>query len=87
MVSLVNANKETDTMTTTKITSNSSKHEILDALLEDDFALRSPADAEPVARAIRHAARVGALVWTPAHVVSTSRPRVATQGRVVYIED
>ena len=56
------------------------RYEILDALLEDGYDLRTPADALDVAEAIQQSARAGALLWTPDHIVSTIPRHARTIG-------
>jgi hypothetical protein len=70
----------------TRISARTTRYEILDMLLDDGFSLSSSADAREVAAAIQHAARTGCLVWTREHIVTTSRPRVATRDHVVYLD-
>ena len=52
------------------------RREILDKLIEDGYGYSiDPADAAEVSKTIQEAARAGALVWTPTHIISTLRTR------------
>jgi hypothetical protein len=65
------------TMRTTRTVAQMTRYEILDALIEDGFAI-SPADAAEVSKTIQLAARRGALLWDAERIVSTLRNRPLT---------
>jgi hypothetical protein len=70
-----------------KITAETTRYEILDALLDDGYELAHGADAAEVSREIQSAVRSGTLVWTHEHIVDTRRGRhVVSRGRVVSVE-
>ena len=52
-----------------------SRYEILDALLDDGYELRSSADAAEISKVLQSSARNGTLVWTKEHILSTN-PRI-----------
>jgi hypothetical protein len=53
-----------------KVIAKWTRHEILNALIEDGFEI-DPADAADVSKTIQQAARASALLWTSQHIIST----------------